>query len=76
MHGLQYIKDKEMRGQGRFGQVCKGMLPNSKAEVAIKRNSHESKQGLSPALPPEFGSVDGVVSQAHIDSVNLFYAFR
>ncbi|AES87097.1 hypothetical protein MTR_4g021200 [Medicago truncatula] len=27
-------------------QVCKGMLPDSKAEVAIKRVSHESKQGL------------------------------
>jgi len=36
----------EIFEQSRFGQVCKGMLPNFKAEVAIKRVSHEPKQGL------------------------------
>ncbi|XP_061349737.1 L-type lectin-domain containing receptor kinase S.4-like [Gastrolobium bilobum] len=40
------FKDKELLGQGGFGRVYKGTLPNSKTQVAVKRVSHESKQGL------------------------------
>ncbi|KAK7259956.1 hypothetical protein RIF29_25592 [Crotalaria pallida] len=40
------FKDKELLGQGGFGRVYKGTLPNLKNEVAVKRISHESKQGL------------------------------
>ncbi|CAL0328245.1 unnamed protein product [Lupinus luteus] len=40
------FKDKELLGQGGFGKVFKGTLPNSRTEVAVKRISHESKQGL------------------------------
>lgn len=40
------FKDKELLGQGGFGRVYKGTLPNSKIQVAVKRVSHESKQGL------------------------------
>ncbi|OIV98624.1 hypothetical protein TanjilG_12747 [Lupinus angustifolius] len=40
------FKDKELLGQGGFGKVFKGTLPNSRTEVAVKRVSHESKQGL------------------------------
>jgi serine/threonine protein kinase len=40
------FKEKELLGQGGFGRVYKGTLPKSKIEVAVKRVSHESKQGL------------------------------
>ncbi|KAF7845462.1 L-type lectin-domain containing receptor kinase S.4-like [Senna tora] len=40
------FKDKELLGQGGFGRVYKGTLPGSRTEVAVKRVSHESKQGL------------------------------
>ncbi|KAI4356500.1 hypothetical protein L6164_000522 [Bauhinia variegata] len=45
------FKDRELLGQGGFGRVYKGTLPSSKTPVAVKRVSHESKQGL-----PEFVS--------------------
>ncbi|WJX56839.1 hypothetical protein P8452_42459 [Trifolium repens] len=40
------FKEKELLGQGGFGRVYKGTLPNSDIQVAVKRVSHESKQGL------------------------------
>ncbi|KAF9601004.1 hypothetical protein IFM89_014989 [Coptis chinensis] len=40
------FRDKELLGMGGFGRVYKGVLPSSKIEVAIKRVSHESKQGI------------------------------
>ncbi|KAK9284088.1 hypothetical protein L1049_012348 [Liquidambar formosana] len=40
------FKDTERLGFGGFGQVYKGNLPNSNTPVAVKRISHESKQGL------------------------------
>ncbi|MED6116037.1 hypothetical protein PIB30_096408 [Stylosanthes scabra] len=40
------FRDKELLGQGGFGRVYKGTLPNSRTQVAVKRISHESKQGL------------------------------
>ncbi|XP_019162066.1 PREDICTED: L-type lectin-domain containing receptor kinase S.4-like [Ipomoea nil] len=40
------FKERELLGQGGFGQVYKGVLPSSKTEVAVKRISNESKQGL------------------------------
>ncbi|CAK8541715.1 unnamed protein product [Lathyrus sativus] len=40
------FKEKELLGQGGFGRVYKGTLPKSKVQVAVKRVSHESKQGL------------------------------
>ncbi|KAF5476105.1 hypothetical protein F2P56_007844 [Juglans regia] len=40
------FRDRELLGRGGFGRVYKGTLPNSKIQVAVKRVSHDSKQGL------------------------------
>ncbi|XP_059305435.1 L-type lectin-domain containing receptor kinase IV.1-like [Lycium ferocissimum] len=38
--------NKELLGFGGFGRVYRGVLPTSSIEIAVKRVSHESKQGL------------------------------
>ncbi|WOL04773.1 hypothetical protein Cni_G13495 [Canna indica] len=40
------FRDRELLGFGGFGKVYKGTLPGSGIEVAVKRVSHESKQGI------------------------------
>ncbi|KAK1365430.1 Clade XI lectin receptor kinase [Heracleum sosnowskyi] len=40
------FKDSELLGIGGFGKVYKGILPNLKTVVAVKRISNGSKQGL------------------------------
>ncbi|KZV27635.1 L-type lectin-domain containing receptor kinase S.4-like [Dorcoceras hygrometricum] len=40
------FKDSELLGSGGFGRVYKGTLRHPKTEVAVKRISHESKQGV------------------------------
>jgi serine/threonine protein kinase len=40
------FRDKELLGAGGFGRVYKGILPTSKIEIAVKRVSHESRQGM------------------------------
>ncbi|KAG5566947.1 hypothetical protein RHGRI_002486 [Rhododendron griersonianum] len=38
--------DEELLGAGGFGEVYRGVLPSSKEQVAIKKVSHDSKQGM------------------------------
>ncbi|XP_030445473.2 L-type lectin-domain containing receptor kinase IV.1-like isoform X1 [Syzygium oleosum] len=38
--------EQELLGTGGFGRVYRGILPTSKIEIAVKRVSHESRQGM------------------------------
>jgi serine/threonine protein kinase len=40
------FRDEELLGFGGFGSVYKGVIPSTRLEVAVKRISHESKQGV------------------------------
>ncbi|GKV29951.1 hypothetical protein SLEP1_g38824 [Rubroshorea leprosula] len=40
------FKDKGLLGSGGFGKVYKGTLLTSKLEIAVKKVSHESRQGM------------------------------
>ncbi|KAL6897316.1 hypothetical protein ACP4OV_007012 [Aristida adscensionis] len=45
-HATNGFKSKNLLGVGGFGKVYKGVLVKSKLEVAVKRVSHESRQGM------------------------------
>ncbi|PRQ16937.1 putative non-specific serine/threonine protein kinase [Rosa chinensis] len=40
------FREKELLGTGGFGKIYRGLLPSSKIEIAVKRVSHESRQGM------------------------------
>ncbi|XP_031281804.1 L-type lectin-domain containing receptor kinase IV.1-like [Pistacia vera] len=58
------FRETELLGSGGFGRVYRGVLPNSKLEIAVKRVSHESRQGMR-----EF--VAEIVSIGHLRHRNL-----
>ncbi|KAI3888657.1 hypothetical protein MKX03_027235 [Papaver bracteatum] len=58
------FKEKNLLGNGGFGKVYKGVLPASKVNVAVKRISHNSKQGVR-----EF--VSEIISIGHLRHRNL-----
>ncbi|XP_050203673.1 L-type lectin-domain containing receptor kinase IV.1 [Mercurialis annua] len=44
--GTKGFKEKELLGSGGFGRVYKCVLPTTKMEVAVKKVSHETRQGM------------------------------
>ncbi|XP_022732108.1 L-type lectin-domain containing receptor kinase I.8-like [Durio zibethinus] len=58
------FKDKQLLGSGGFGKVYKGTLPFSDEEIAVKKVSHESDQGMK-----EF--VSEIVSMGRLRHRNL-----
>ncbi|KAL7247405.1 hypothetical protein ACSBR2_002341 [Camellia fascicularis] len=40
------FQSKELLGAGGFGKVYRGVLPSSKELIAVKKISHDSKQGM------------------------------
>ncbi|TKW35458.2 hypothetical protein SEVIR_2G376200v4 [Setaria viridis] len=45
-HATNGFKDKNLLGVGGFGRVYKGVLPGSSLDIAVKRVSHDSRQGV------------------------------
>ncbi|GMI92172.1 L-type lectin receptor kinase IV.2 [Hibiscus trionum] len=58
------FKEKELLGSGGFGRVYRGVLPSSNEQVAVKRISHDSRQGMK-----EF--VSEIVSMGRLRHRNL-----
>ncbi|KAE8696666.1 putative L-type lectin-domain containing receptor kinase II.1 [Hibiscus syriacus] len=58
------FKDKQLLGSGGFGKVYKGTLPYSTEQIAVKKVSHETDQGMK-----EF--VSEIVSMGRLRHKNL-----
>jgi hypothetical protein len=60
----QGFDDKNLLGAGGFGRVYRGVLPRNKLMVAVKRVSHDSRQGMK-----EF--IAEIVSIGRLQNPNL-----
>ncbi|VAI50568.1 unnamed protein product [Triticum turgidum subsp. durum] len=65
-HATEGFDDKNLLGAGGFGRVYRGELPRSKLRVAVKRVSHDSKQGMK-----EF--IAEIVSIGRLQNPNLVH---
>jgi serine/threonine protein kinase len=45
-HATGGFEDRNLLGVGGFGRVYKGVLPRSRLKIAVKKVSHDSKQGM------------------------------
>ena len=63
-YATEGFQNKNLLGAGGFGKAYKGVLPSSKLDIAVKRVSHESRQGMK-----EF--IAEVVSIGRIQHRNL-----
>ncbi|TVU06607.1 hypothetical protein EJB05_49831, partial [Eragrostis curvula] len=67
-YATQGFKNKNLIGVGGFGRVYKGKLVKSKVEIAVKKISHDSKQGIK-----EF--VAEVVTIGRLQHRNIVHLF-
>jgi hypothetical protein len=63
------FSDKELLGAGGFGKVYRGILPSSNIQIAVKKVSHDSKQGMK-----EF--VAEIISMGRLRHRNLVQLLR
>ncbi|WZZ34486.1 hypothetical protein YC2023_017887 [Brassica napus] len=63
-YATQGFKEEDLLGSGGFGSVYRGVMPKTKKEIAVKRVSNKSRQGLK-----EF--VSEVVSIGRMSHRNL-----
>ncbi|KAG2324723.1 hypothetical protein Bca52824_007451 [Brassica carinata] len=66
------FKEKQLLGRGGFGQVYKGTLPGSDAEIAVKRTSHDSRHGMREFL----AEISTIGRLRHPNLVRLLGYFR
>ncbi|CAL5047454.1 unnamed protein product [Urochloa decumbens] len=67
-HATKGFNSKQLIGEGGFGRVYKGVLSTTKSEIAVKRVSYNSKQGIKQFVAE-------VVSLGHLQHNNVVKLF-
>uniref|UniRef100_A0A0E0G571 non-specific serine/threonine protein kinase n=1 Tax=Oryza nivara TaxID=4536 RepID=A0A0E0G571_ORYNI len=68
LQATERFNNKNLLGIGGFGRVYKGVLPTSSSEVAVKRVSHDSRQGIKEFV----AEVASIGRLRHRNLVQLF----